>query len=277
MIRRIAMAATAGALALGGLAVAGGGSAYAGKVTITNATSALISCNITAKAKLSQKLKNNWVAADHAGDPDAAVVALPDTQFSSGITPDVTSKAKSTSCSGTASDAAGNVATIISLKLQLVPGTPAIDNPPVSPPGTCLGLLAGTSPEDVAATYSTSIKFKTLGAKLADAQVDGLGIAPSGVGFAISGGTVSGSLAGATSTTQAFIDGETLAAVTAAPATSAAPVPTSVLCEPSLKIKPATAKKAESVKFKKPKGLKSIVIGNDLFPPNEPSTITIVK
>jgi len=263
MIRRIAVAAAAGAIALGGLAAFGVGSAGAATPTITLATSANISCSITAKAKLAPALVNSWDQQAHeAGDGEANtfVQAIPDTKFTTDGNNVTTSKAKSVSCTGSATDGT-NVATIVSVKIDLGSGTAAIDNPPLQEDNTCAGLLAGTQPGDVAATYNTTIKFKTSGAKLAIATTSGQGIAPAGIGFAVSGGTVGGSLAGGNGKTQANLaDGATLAAVTAAPATSLAPTPDRT-CEANLKIK------ATSASLKKPKGLKKIAIGQSFADP----------
>jgi len=274
MIRRIALAGVAGALALGGLAVGGAGTAGAAKHTITAATSANISCTITAVAKLKPGLANNWHQSAHSSDPNPDVVAIPNTTFGSPVTA-TSAKAKSVSCTGSASDALGTAA-ITGLKITLGQGTQAVDNPPLGEPGTCSGLLAGTQPGDVAATYTSFIKFKTAGAKLDPVTVSGQGIAPSGAGFAITGGTLSGSISGggANSKSQAYVDGETVNAVGQAPATSTSPTPAHPQCEASIKIKTGTH---HSAKLKKPKGLKKILIGNNLLPPFDASHVCIRK
>lgn len=264
MIRKIALAAAAGAVALGGLAVLGGGSASAAVPTITTATSANISCTITAKAKLAPALKNSWDQQAHEagdGETNTAVQAIPDTTFSTAGPNTVSSKAKSISCTGSASDGT-NTATIVSLKVTLGNGTPAIDNPPLQEDNTCSGLLAGTQPGDVAATYTSTITFKASGAKLAPTTASGQGIAPAGIGFAVTGGSLSGSLAGGNGKTQANIsDTNTVPAVTAAAATSLAPTPNRT-CEANLKLKPGFAS------LKPPKGLKKIGIGQSAFDPS---------
>jgi hypothetical protein len=276
MIRRIALAAAAGALALGGLAVAGNGVANAAPPSISVATSANIKCNITATATLSPALKNNWVQAQHQPsstppESNANVNAIPDTTFAVSGPTTTSAKAKSISCdpSSTATDGT-NTAQIVSLKITLGQSTPAVDNPPLQPDGTCTGLTAGTAPEDTAATYGSHVTFKTTGAKLAPTDVAGSSIAPSGFGFAITGGTITGSMAGGNSKSQAYIDGATIAAVGAAPANSTQPTPSSTTCQASLKIKPTSAT------LKAPKGLKKIIITND-FVTNNPSYICIRK
>ena len=76
----MALGASAGALALGGLAVAGGGIATAAVPTVTTATSATISCRISGRAAVTPALKNNWHNEDHEaadGEGNAAVRAPP--------------------------------------------------------------------------------------------------------------------------------------------------------------------------------------------------------
>jgi len=275
MIRRIALAGVAGALALGGLAASGIGTAGAATVTITTATSANISCTITAKAKLSPALKNSWDQQAHEaadGETNADVSAIPDTKFSTDGDNHVSSKAKSLSCTGSATDGA-HTATITGLKITLGDGTAAIDNPPLQEDNTCSGLLAGTQPGDVGATYTSTISFKTSpGVKLALTTASGQGIAPAGVGFAVTGGTLSGSLAGGNGKTQANIsDTTTIPAVTAAPATSAAPFPNRT-CESNLKIKTGVHHAAS---LKGPKGLKKIGVGQSSLDPSPAGASTI--
>jgi len=271
MIRRIALAGAAGALALGALAASGIGSAGAATPTITTATSANISCVITAKAKLAPALKNSWDQQAHEagdGETNTAVQAIPDTKFTTDGPNVTSSKAKSVSCTGTATDGT-NVATIVSVKITLGNGTAAVDNPPLQEDNTCSGLLAGNQPGDVAATYTSTISFKTSGAKLAPTTASGQGIAPSGAGFAVTGGSSTGSLAGGNSKTQANIsDTNTIPAITAAAATSSAPTPNRT-CEANLKLKPGTAS------LKPPKGLKKIGIGQSVLVPGPTGQSTL--
>jgi len=279
MIRKIALAAAAGAVALGGLAVLGGGSASAATPTITTATSATISCTISSKAKLAPALKDNWVQSAHSGDPNPLVAAIPNTTFASGVSPAVTAKGKSIACTGTATDGTAT-ATVTALKINLVPGNPGIDVPPLStaPTGSCLGLLATSGVGDTAATYNATLSFKASGAKLAPTTINNLnivaGAVPGGVGFGLSGGSVTGSLAGGTGKTIAFIDGDTLGAVAAAPPTSTNPAPSSNKCQPTLKIK---AGNNPSASLKPPKGLKKITIGANILNPAEQSSICLRK
>jgi hypothetical protein len=269
------LAGVAGALALGGLAASGIGTAGAATVTITSATSANISCTITAKAKIAPALKNNWDKEAHEaadGESNADVSAIPDTKFSSDDPNVVSSKSKSIACTGTATDGSAT-ATITGVKITLGSGTPAVDNPPLQVDNTCEALLAGTPAEDVPATYNTTITFKTSpGVKLAPATTSGQTIATSGVGFAVAGGSVGGSLAGGTGKTQANIsDTTTVPAITAAAATSLAPAPNRT-CQANLKIKTGTAHTAS---LKGPKGLKKIGIGQSSFDPSPSGASTL--
>jgi hypothetical protein len=157
-------------------------------------------------------------------------------------------------------------------------GTPGVDNPPLQDDNTCAGLLAGTAPEDVAATYNSSVKFKVTGAKLGETTITGLGLAPAGIGFGLTGGTLAGPLAGGNSTTQANLaDGDTLNQVLSPAATSAQPVPNGPLCEASLKLKDDKPGKpgTGSAKLKKPKGLKKIPVGQSFLDPSPAGASTI--
>lgn len=276
MFRKLIVGASVAALTAGGLAAVAVGQAGAAKPVITQVTGGSVNCSMEAKAKIKPKLKNNWVQAAHAGDIPA-VAALPNTTFADQAPVNVSANAKTIACTGSVTNGVASAA-VTGMKIKLTQISNAIDNPPLSPGATCVNLLSGTNPEDVAATYQMHIKFKTVGAKLADTTITGSQITPGGgLGFIIDGGTIGGSFAGGSSSSQAYIDPATLAAVTAAPATSSQPVPSSVLCEASLKIKDKTKKGVvtTTAKFKKPKGLGKIVVGNNLLPPGDPSTITM--
>jgi len=273
MIRRIALAGAAGALALGALAASGIGGAGAAPVVVTTATSANISSTIAATAKLAPALKNNWDQQAHeAGDGESNpyVQAIPDTKFNTDGDNNVSSKAKSLTCTGSATDGVAT-ATVTGVQVTLLSGTPAVDNPPLQDDNTCSGLLAGTGPGDTAATYTADIKFKTTGAKLPNTQISDMALAPAGIGFGLTGGTLSGSIPGGNSKTQANLaSGDTLNQVTSPPASSSQPVPNGTQCEASLKIKadkpgqPGTG----SATLKAPKGLKKIPVGQSFLDPS---------
>jgi len=281
MIRKIALAGAAGAIALAGLA-ATIGSASAAPPVITDATAANIQCDLApGKAKTAPALKNNWIASQHASDPEPVVVALPDTKFNTDGPNTVSSKSKTAVCTGTVSDASGTYP-VSSLKIELTSlgGTPAVDNPPLQDDNTCSGLLAGTQPEDDAATYVAIIQAKLTGAKMGPSTTTGLGIVAGeggAIGFGLGGGTTTGPLAGADSQTTAYIDGTVLAAVTAAPPTSAAPAPakgTGDRCQPTLKLKSKLGV-VVSASLKPPKGLKKIIVGPNILNPSQQSNICV--
>ncbi len=271
-MRTLIVGGSAAVLGVSGLAAVTGGVAGAAKPTITHVTSGSVTCAMTAKAKIAPKLKNNWAHSAHSGDSNPAVVALPDTTFADPSTVVVSAKGKTLSCSGNVSDGV-NTASVLAIKITLTQVSGAVDNPPLSPGATCVNLLSGTSEEDTAATYREDLKFKTSGAKLAETSIAGTTITPGGgLGFIIDGGTITGSFASGSSSSQAYIDGDTLASVTAPAATSADPVPPG-RCEASLKLK--EKKGVPTAKLKSPKGLNKIVVGDNLLAPNNPSTITL--
>jgi hypothetical protein len=270
MIRRIVIGTSAAALAVAGLAAVGVGTAGAApKPIIQSVSSGHVTCHISAKAKIAPALKNNWVKADHQGDtfggPTFPVRALPDAQFASTTPVQTSAKAKSIDCSGSVSGTGVNgpgTATVTGIKITLTQVSNSVDNPPLNTAGsTCLGLVAGTDEGDQAATYSSLVSFKTSGAKIDPTTTTGDTITPvvdvNGVGFSISGGTVTGSWAGGSGGSTAYVGPEVLAAVGAPAATGAAPNPNPT-CQANLKLKAATSKKAASASLKGPKGLKKI-------------------
>jgi hypothetical protein len=280
MIRRIALAGAAGALALAGLAASGIGGAGAAPVVVTNATSANISCTIATTAKIAPALKNNWDQQAHEaadGETNPYVQAIPDTKFNTDGPNSVSAKAKSITCSGSATDGT-NTATVTGVQLTLLGGTQAIDNPPLQDDNTCAGLLAGTAPEDTAATYKSDVKFKTTGAKMVNATATGIALAPAGIGFGLTGGTWAGSLAGGNGKTQANLaSGDTLAQVTSPPASSSQPVPNGTQCEATLKVKADKPGKpgTGSASLKAPKGLKKIPVGQSFLDPSPAGASTV--
>lgn len=256
MFRRTLITASALAVAVGGL-VGGSSLAASGATPTITATSGNVNCSITAKAKLSPSLKNNWVQSQHSSDPNAAVRAIPNTTFASNGPVQVSSKAKSVSCTGTASQ--GSVtASVTGAKITLA-NDPA--HPGSATPATCEALLTNNPPST--AKYISTIKWKATGAKLTNTTITGSSIAPSGLGFAITGGTITGSFAGGSSNSQANVDNATIVAITAAPPSSSSP--DNGPCHARLKLKNATATKPASASLKPPKGLKKIGIPNGTF------------
>jgi hypothetical protein len=312
MIRKIALAGAGAAIALAGVAALAG-PASAGSVTLTSIDSASIQCNIApTKASIVPALKNNWVKANHNGindvGPAAAgadpvrqetgvgatwndtetnpyVKALPDTKYSTDGANSVSSKSKTASCTGSVTKTGVGTFPVVSLKITLGNDVPGVDNPPLNTDNTCQGLLAGNPAGDTAATYKATITPKLTGAKMALSTTTGLALVAGGggnIGFEISGGTTTGPLAGSNSKTTAFVSGDVLTAVGQTPSTSAAPAPANKLgsqCEASLKVKADKPGKpgTGSATLKGPKGLKKILVGNNILPPNQASNICIKK
>lgn len=170
MIRKIALAGAAGAVALSGLAFTGGGVAHAAKPTLTDVTSADVSCTITAKATLVPSLKNNWLPVQHNGindhpgfplgdegdvyqselenpgqdgtphrndnEPMQVVKDLPFTQFAALNTPNATTAKAKGDCEGTITGTRGpgdpetTTMTVTKVKVTLTTLTNSVDNSP---------------------------------------------------------------------------------------------------------------------------------------------------
>jgi hypothetical protein len=312
MIRKIALAGAAAAISLAGLAALGG-TAGSAPITVDSIDSANISCNLApTKAKLKPGLVNNWVQANHNGINDVGpaapgadanlqevgfggtwndnetnpyVKAIPNTKFSSDLDNTVSSNSKTVSCTGSVTAPEGTFA-VTSVKIKLGNFTTGVDNPPLNANNTCSGLLAGTPAGDVGATYKAEMQPKLSGAKLSPTKftVNGLELEAGGggaIGFQISGGTSPAPFNGATSKTTAYVPLSVVTTVGATPATSAAPTPagTGTQCQASLKVKADKPGKpgTGSASLKKPKGFKTIPVGNNPLPPNQPSNICIRK
>lgn len=211
MIRKIAVAATAGALALGGLAAFGAGTAGAVTQVTAGAGSSITCTTIKAKATLSPALKDNWVKADHATDPDLAFRNIPDTTFASIGPVAVGATTKASTCSGTITGPGAPAGGILVKKATLtLSGDPAF--PGLSNPATCKALTHPAPPAPTDAKYKVTVAWSsgTKGFTIAPTTATGVGLQNAGVGFAIGGGTITGSFAGGSSTTQANVDAKTL-------------------------------------------------------------------
>jgi hypothetical protein len=246
----------------------GATAAYAGKPTVVPGPGDTVSCHLTAKAKLSPPLKNDWDPADHSSDPDAVVAALPYTTEAAASAVTTSAKGKGDTCTGTV---AGFAMTSLKLVSSSTSGTPPLH-------ATCAGLAspgAGT-------TFQTILSYKLSGAVMADSTVtsdlasliDG-----HGVGFALAAGpghpgtVINGSFAGGSSNVHAYVDGTTFGILAnSTKASSTAPTAPDV-CEPGLKIKKAGTP-GETATIKAPKGFKKLSIGPGAFDAS-PSTITI--
>ncbi len=206
MIKTIISTVSTVALVAGGIAVSGMTEAGAAKPTITAGPGSSVNCSIAAKAKVKGPFRDPWIAADHQDDPNPAVVALPDTEFGPPGPVIVKAKAKSVSCSGTVTDGV-NTAAVTLAKVSLI-NNPSF--PGSTDPATCAGLIAPDPLNPSTARYDALIKWKASGAKVTNTVITAAEIA-SGGSFEISGGTISGSFAGGTSTTSANPDLPTLA------------------------------------------------------------------
>ncbi len=251
MIRKIAVVVAGLAVATGGLVAATAGVSGAHTVTITAGAGSSISCNITASVKLAPSLKDDWVQSQHTTDPDAAVRAIVNTTFAANGP--VIIKVKGTgTCTGNVTDGV-NTAPVTAIKFSVTNDPAHLGN---TSEATCSSLVTGMPPST--AEYDSTIDYTATGAKVTPTTVTDQVIPPAT--FNITGGTVSGSFAGGTSSATGVPDTTTVLAVTQAPATSTNPVPAYPQCQPSIKIKPASAKKPETATPKAPKGLKKVGI-----------------
>jgi len=251
MFRKLAVVVAGLAVATGGLVATTAGVSGAAKPTVTAGPGSHISCNVTAKVSVTPSLKNNWIQSQHATDPDAAVRAIVNTTFAANGPVLISAKGSGT-CTGTVTDGV-NTLPVTGIKFSLA-NDPA--HPGSSTPATCTSLLTGVPPST--AEYNTNISYKATGGKVTPTTITDQVIPP--VSFSISGGTISGSFAGGTATTNGVPDTTTVGAITQLPASSTAPVSAFPQCEASLKIKPASSKHPESATLKPPKGLKKIGI-----------------
>jgi hypothetical protein len=250
MIRKVFIGAGALVLAAVGLVAISSSTAGAKTPTITAGPGSHITCNFTASVKLSPSLKNDWVKSQHTTDPVAAVAALPDTVFASNGP--VIIKVKGTgTCTGTVTDGV-NTASVTAVSFSLTNDPAHLGN---TSEATCSSLVTGIPPST--AKYDTAIKYTATGAKVTPTTVTDQVIPP--VSFNITGGTVTGSFAGGTSSATGVPDTTTVDAVIQAPATSTNPVPAFPQCQASLKIK-TNGKGVTTASLKHPKGLKKVGI-----------------
>ncbi len=265
MLRKISIAGATLAVAASGFMLGSGG-AQAATASFTPVHGSF-SCNFTAKVKLSVKLKNNWKQSDHTADPNAAVVALPDTSFAANGPVTTSSKGKSVSCTGTVQDPT----TLTNYPVTGIKVV-SVQNGTDPGPATCAGLVPGPS----SPPFTSTISYKVTGAKIPSSVITSslaAYVSPLlGVGFELTATGITGSLAGGTSDSKAFIDATTLAAFTGSPSTST--TPSGSVCEPQIKIKGTTAS------LKGGKGLNKIAIGGGIslatgLPTGESSTLSI--
>jgi len=258
MIRKLALAAATLSLAFGA-AVATATTATAGGLVVTAGPGSSVTCTITSTAKLSVKLKNNWVKADHATDPDVNVQNIPDTDFAGPPVPVTTKATAKGTCTGTAVDATTPANTLPVTKVKITATTTSAGTDPPTC-GSLLTLASGST------FFDATVKFSATGGKVTSSTLHaGVGalIDVHGFGFQLiadgnNGTSVTGSFAGGSAITNAYVDAGTLAALTGTAASSTTPKTTA--CEASLKIKKPNTPD-ETVKLVKPKGFNKIVIG----------------
>jgi hypothetical protein len=261
MFRRIATAGVAGALALAGLAVFGVGTASAVTV-ITAGAGSHITCNtIKSKASLSPALKDNWVMADHSSDPNVAFRAIPNTTFAANGPETVSGKSSISGCTGTVVQGA-NSATVKKITVFLT-GDPA--HPGLANPATCTALVNPAPPAPTDKKYAIDAQFKsgTKGFSITDMHATNVSLNSAGAGFDVTGGTITGSFGGGTSTTHVNIDGKTLAAFVSSSfvthLTSANAATAGKPCQ-------ASAKQKKGVwSLKAPKGVSKIGVASGTF------------
>jgi hypothetical protein len=254
VIRKLVVAAAAVAVGSTGLVAATAGVSGAKTPTITAGPGSHITCSITATVKLNPSLKNDWVKTDHSGDPVQAVRDILNTTFSVNGPEIISGKGVGT-CTGTVTDGV-NTAPVTSVKFTLN-SDPA--HPGAATPATCSALLSNTPST---AQYITTVKYAATGAKVTPTTVTGQTIPPGS--FQTTGGTISGSFAGGTASSNGIPDSTTVNALLQGAPTSASPTPVYNQCQPTLVVK--TKKGVTTATLKAPKGLKKIplVAGSSL-------------
>ncbi len=236
------------AVAVGGLVAIANDAAAAAvpKPTIVAGSGSAVRCNITAVASLAPVPKDDWVQAQHSTDPDPAVAALPDSDFSAPGPSAMSLKGNGT-CSGNVTNGF-DAAPVTSVKFTVSvdpshPGSPG--------PATCASLLAGSSTR-----YISNFSWKATGATIAPSVVMDSTVAISNGSMSIAGGTVTGSFAGGSASTQGPLDAVTVGALEQAPPSSSSPTPTFKQCQPTLKVQDKRG--VQSASLLAPKGLKTI-------------------
>jgi len=320
------LGATGAVIALGAVGFVGTSSPASGTVTITAGPGSHVHCTITGVAKLAPALANDWDHTAHSSDPGdafgpgstatikggiasktdpdvtnnatikAAVASIPDTVYAANSgNPTVVHTAAKVVSTGTCSNTHVVDATTPSLTAEVASISIVSTSDSTGANEATCGGLADTS----GTQFQSTVTYKsTSTTKIAPSVITSnlaaiADIGNTGVGFDLTadgtGGTsITGSFAGGSSESKAYIDGTTLNAILGASATSAAQA-TSV-CEPTMsgKFTPAAlgASDAVAIKLKKPKGLKAITIqssnaavngqGSTIAPNDTPSTLDAV-
>ena len=170
--------------------------------------------------------------------------------FASNGTVIVTVKGSGT-CTGTVTDGT-NTASVTAVKFSLTKDPAHLGN---TSEATCTALETGMPPST--AKYNVTISYKSDTAKIADTTITDAVIPP--VSFTISGGTISGSFAGGSSTANGIPDATTVGAVTQSAPTSTTPTPAFPQCQPTLTVK-TSGKGVTTATLKPPKGLKKVLL-----------------
>ncbi len=272
MIRTAIKSALAATLVAGGFIALTAIPAAATTITITASGASSLNCAITATVKLAPALKDDWT---QTADFYTAVAAIPTTLFAS-QTPATTSSKAAGTCTGTVTDGTNSFTAtdanpiLVSAKLVTDPANPGTGE------DSCAALIADTG---TPAEYNSSIKFTTpvgSGYKITSTTITDSSLTHqlSPPGFELTGGTISGSFAGGSSTSTDLVDPNLADLPTAAvlqPAETGAEALAgtyvSLGCQPTLKVKlsktdttPGTPGYIGSASLKAGKGIKSLDI-----------------
>jgi len=283
------LGATGAVLALSAVGFVTQTSSANGATTITAGPGSRVTCNVsTGSMKISPTLSNPWLQSEHSGanaDPNsnatvkAAMASIPDDSTwvaNGGADTAITATGKlSATCTGTVKDATNNALT------DTVTAAAVTANITTTPlPPTCSAIV-----NIIGATFSIGIKWTGTTAKInptALTATSGILSDAHGTGMQLTSDPADvqpGSFAssGSHSVTNAYVDGATIIAFAAGPASFDAPTPLGT-CQPavSAKFTPAAvgASDAIAVKLKKPKGFKGIGITNGATD-NTPSNLCI--
>ncbi len=153
----------------------------------------------------------------------------------------------------------------ITVLLTTDPAHPGLANP-----ATCVALVNMAPPAPTDAQYKLNAVYKsgTKGVTIADTNITDVSLGSSGAGFAVTGGTITGSFAGGTTHTQANVDSKTLTAFLSSSGlghvvSSTNPSVGAKPCQAALKVK--TKKGVSTASLKPPKGISKIGIASGSF------------
>jgi hypothetical protein len=249
-------------------ALVAAGPLAAASPTFTAATGS-VSCTIVGKGSFTDEhgaktaLKNDWKKADHQADPGstavaAAVAALPDTRFSPDGPITITAKFRA-ACTGSATGE-GHTAQVTGATIV----TTAVSSGDPGSPSQCGDILLG------GAVSNSTVTWKASKAKINPTTITGDDLTPlidsHGIGFNLQSGAVTGSFAGGTDMTNAYLDAVSGPSVLngiigpKVDSSNASTIKTANPCEPSLKVK-APKNPPDVATIKGGKGIKKIGVG----------------